>query len=112
MIGEMESCLTRRVSGANEVNVEAMRRACLAACCSIVDAFTDEAVEAVHREAAPGDPRRENHGSRTNDVIAVQKHFSRSRINARDCARHQNLRPEPARLLQGPPRELIARDAV
>src|SRR5262249_59924250 len=89
-----------------------MRRARLAACRSIVDAFANEAVEAVDREAAPGDARGENDRARPDDITPIEKNLSRLRIDARDGARDQNLRPQSARLLQGPARELIAGDAV
>ena len=89
-----------------------MRGAGLAARGAVVDALADQPIEAVDREAPPGDAGRENERSRADDVAAVEEHLARRRIDAGDRARDQDLRPEPPRLLQRAAGQLVAGDAA
>src|SRR5574342_438789 len=89
-----------------------MGRTRFAACRAIVDTLADEPVEAFDREPAPRDAGRKNDGPRTDDIAAIEVDLARSRIDASDGARDQNLRPETPRLLECPTCELVARDAA
>ena len=112
MVGEVERRLTGRVAGADEVDVEPVRGAHFAARGAVVDALADQPIEAVDGEATPRDAGGEDQRSRADDVAAVEEHFARRRIDARDGARDQDLRPEPPRLLERATGELVARDAA
>ena len=112
MIGKVQRRLTGRVSGTDEVDVEPMGGARFTACRSVVDTLADQPVEAIDREATPGDASGKNDGARADDVVAIEENLARRRIDASDRARDQNLRPESPRLLECATRELVARDAA
>src|SRR4029077_8067132 len=110
MVGAIEGRLTGRVPGADEVDVESMRGAHLAARGAIADTLADEPIESVDGEAPPRDAGGENERSCPDDVATVEKHFARRRIDARDGARDQDLRSEAPRLLECATGQLVARD--
>ena len=112
VVGAVERRLAGGVAGADEVDVEPVRGAHLAARGAVVDALADQPIEAVDGEAPPRDAGGEDQRPRPHDVAAVEEHFARRRIDARDRARDQDLRPEAARLLERPARQLVAGDAA
>ena len=75
MIGKVQSGLTGRVSGADEVDVESMGGARFAACRAIVDALADQPIEAVDREATPRDAGGKNDGPRPDDIVAIEENL-------------------------------------
>ena len=109
MVREEERGLARRIARADDVDVLAVRAPRLAAGCSIGDPSPGKAVEAVDRELPPSDAARENDRACPDDVAAVEMYLARRGVDALDRARHQDLRAEPACLLQRSAGELVAR---
>jgi hypothetical protein len=60
---------------------------------------SEETINAIDSEATPRDASGKNKGSCTDDVVTIEKHFARRRIDASDGACDQNFRPKPPRLL-------------
>ena len=108
MIGKVQSGLTGRVSGTDEVDVESVRGACFAACRAIVDALADQPVEAVDRQATPRHAGGKNDGPPPDDIVAIEANLTRCRIDTSDRARDQYLRPEPPCLLERAARQFVA----
>ena len=48
-----------------------------AACRAIVDAFADEPIEAIDREATPRDAGGKNEGPRPDDIVAIEVDLTR-----------------------------------
>ena len=88
-----------------------MRARRLAARRAVGDPSPGQAVEAVDRELPPGDAAREDDRARSDDVAAVEMDLPRRGVDALDRARDEDLRAEPARLLQRAAGELVARHA-
>ena len=78
---------------------------------AVRDALAGEPVEAVDREAPPRDTAREDDRPRAQDVAAVEVQLPRRGVDPRDRPGDEDLGAEPARLLEGTARELVARDA-
>ena len=72
----------------------------LAARGPVIDALADQSLEAVDRQATPGDPGGDNDSARAQHVAAVERNFARRRVDAGDRARDQDLCAEPPRLMQ------------
>ena len=87
-----ERRLTGGISGAYEIEVEPVGRACFTARRSVVDALADEPIEAVDREAAPCDASGKNDGPRPDNFLAIKENLARRRIDAIDGTRDQNFR--------------------
>ena len=83
----------------------------LAACGAVEDALAGEAVEALDRQVPPGDAAGEDDRPRPQDVAAVEVHLMGRGVDARDRPRDEDLGAEPARLLERPARQLVARHA-
>ena len=79
-----------------------------AACRPVVDALADEPVEAVDRDTAPRDAGGKDHGSRADDIVAIEVNLPRFRIEAGNGARDQNLRAEAPCLIECAAREFVA----
>src|SRR4030095_1219569 len=79
--GKVQSGLAGRVSGADQMDVESVGGARFAPCRAVVDALADEPIEAVDREATPGDAGSENDGSCPDDVAAAEVDLTRFRIH-------------------------------
>src|SRR5262245_24097426 len=112
MIGEVDCRLACRISSADEMDVETLRGTHFAARCPVVDTLADESVEPLGAEASPRDTCGEDEGPRPHDLAAVEKHFTRRRIDALDRPGHDDFRTQPPGLLQRAARQLIARDAT
>src|SRR5580693_6393254 len=112
VIGEVDSGLAGRIPGTNEMNIETLSRAHLAARRAVVDAFANKLVQALDGEPTPRDPCRKNESTRLHDLVPVKKHFTRRRVYARDRTGHKNLRSQPLGLLQRAACKLITRDAA
>jgi len=97
---------------ADQVNIEAMRRGRFAARRTVEDALADQPVEAIDGEAAPRDPGGENDGACVDDIAAIDVHLAGLRIEPRDRARHEGLRPQSARLLQRAACKFVAGNAA
>ena len=108
VIGEVDGGLAGRISGANEMNIETLSSAHLAARRTVVDAFANELVQALDGEPTPRDPSRKNESPRPHHFIAVKKHFARRRVYSSDRAGHKNFRAQPLGLLQRTACEFIA----
>ncbi len=111
MGGEEHRRLAGRVPGPEDVHVKAVGVGGLAARRAVEEPLAHEAVEALDRELAPGDPAGEDDRPRPQDVAAVEVHLVRRRIDPRDATRDQDLGAEPARLLERAARQLVARHA-
>jgi len=76
--------LTRRISGADEVDVESLRDDRLAPCRAVVDAFSDEPVDVLDGEPTPRDAAREDQRPRPNALapVPIEKDLARRRIDA------------------------------
>src|SRR5712671_3443177 len=112
MIGEMYRRLAGRISGANEMDVETLRGTHFAARGPVVDTLADKSVETLNAEAPPRDTCGKNKGPRPHDLVAIEKRFTRRRIDARDRPGYKNFRAESLGLLQRAACKLIARDAT
>ena len=97
--------------GADDVHVQAVDVRRLAARRAVGDALAGEPVEAVDRQAPPGDAAGEDDRPRAQDVAVVEVHLARRRVDPRDRPGHEDLGAEPARLLQRSARQLVARHA-
>ena len=62
-------------------------------------------------QLAPRDAAGEDDRPRAQDVAAVEVHVARRGVDPRDRSGDQDLRAQPARLLECPARELVTRDA-
>src|SRR5260221_9760590 len=78
----------------------------------IVDTLAEKSINAIDSDATPRDTRGKNEGSCPNDVITIEKHFARLRIDAGDGACDQNFRPQPLRLPQGATGKFVSRDSA
>src|SRR5712672_2628290 len=94
------------------MNVETLSSAHFAARRSVVDALANELVEAFDGEATPGDACRKNEGPCPQNLVAVEKHLTRRRVDALDRAGNKNFRAKSLGLLQRAACKLIARDAT
>ena len=104
--------LARRVAGADDVDVEAVRVRRLAAGGAVGDALAGEPVEALDREPPPRDAAGEDDRPRAQDVAAVEVHLARRRRRSASIVpRDEDLGAEPPRLLQRAARQLVARHA-
>ena len=70
--------------------------------------FPHEPVEAVDAEAPPGDAAGEDDRAGAQHVAAVEVHVARRGVDPGDRPGDEDLRPEPAGLLQRPARQLVA----
>ena len=95
VIGEVDGGLAGRIPSANEMNIETLSSAHLAARRAVVDAFANELVQALDGEPTPRDPCRKNESPRPHHLIAIKKHFARRRVYASDRAGHRES-PRPA----------------
>ena len=111
VVREEQRRLARRVAGADDVDVEAVRVRRLAARRAVGDALAGEPVEALDRQPPPRDAAGEDDRPRPQDVAAVEVHLARRRVDPRDRPRDEDLGAEPPRLLQRAARQLVARDA-
>ena len=75
---------------------------------AILDALSDQSVEAVYAQAAPRYAGSENDGLPTDDIVTIEANLTRCRIDTSDRARDQYLRSEPPRLLEGAARKFVA----
>jgi hypothetical protein len=98
-------------AGADHVDVEPVGVRRFAAGGAVGDALADEAVEALDREPAPGDPAGEDDRAGAQHVAAVQVELPAARVDAGDRAGDEDLGAEAARLLQGAAGQLVAGDA-
>ena len=111
VVREEERGLARRVARAHDVDVLAVRGRRLAAGRAVGDPLPGEAVGAVDRELPPGDAAREDDRACSDDVAAVEMDLARRGVDALDRARDEDLRAEPACLLQRSAGQLVARHA-
>src|SRR5438876_47201 len=72
VVGEGHGRLPGRVSGTDDVDVEAVRVRCLATCRAVGDALAAEPVEAVDRQLPPRDAAGEDDRPRPQHVAAVE----------------------------------------
>src|SRR5215470_18547808 len=111
VIGEVQSRLARGVPGANEVKIQSAARRGFAACRSVVDTSSDEAIEALDGKAPPAHASGENDGPCADHLIAIEKDLAARRLDPRNGASHENLGAESPCLLESAAGELIAGDA-
>jgi hypothetical protein len=93
------------------VNVEAVSARGFAACGAVEDAPAGEAVEALDRQAAPGDAAGEDDRPSPQDVAPVEVHLMRCGVDAFDRAGDEDLGAEPVCLLERTARERFTGDA-
>src|SRR5439155_12131109 len=110
MVGEEERRLPGGVPRADDVDVQAVRARSLAARCPVEDALAHQPLEAVELEMPPRHARGEDDRASIQYVAAVELDAVAHRFDGGDRPRHEELRPEPPRLPQGPAGELVARD--
>ena len=106
--GEEQRGLAGGVAGADDVDVEAVRVRRLAARRAVGDALAGEPVEAVDREPPPRHPAGEDDRPRPQHVAAVEVDLARRGVDPLDRAGDEDLRAEPARLLERAAGELVA----
>src|SRR5262249_1973024 len=108
IVSEVQGSLAGGISGTDEVKVQSAARARFAACRAVVDTFTDETIEALDRQAAPGDTGRKNQRPGADHVASIEKNFTRRRIASCDRAGRQNPRSAAPRPLRRPARQFVA----
>ena len=95
-----------------DVDVQTVRARRLAARRAVEDALADQPLEAVDGEVPPRHAGGEDDRACSQHVAAVEVNAARvAGIDARDRSGDEDLRSEPARLLQRAAGELVARDA-
>ena len=82
-----------------------------AACGAVEDPPAHEAVEPLDLELPPRDPAGEDDRPRPQDVAAIEVGLMRRGVDPRDRPCDEDLGAEPARLLERPARQLVARHA-
>ena len=97
------------VARSDDVHVEAVRARRLAAHGAVGDSLPGQPVEALHLELPPRDAARQDDCPGPQDVAVVEVHLAGGGVDPRDRACHEDLRAEPAGLLQRPAGELLAR---
>jgi hypothetical protein len=112
VIGEMQRRLAGRVAGTNQIDIQAMGAAGLAAGRSIIDALADEPIEAVNGEPPPCHARCKDKSARPDRIGAVEKHLMRRWIDAGDGTCDQDLGAQPPGLLERAARQLVAGNAA
>src|SRR5918998_3888476 len=110
MIGKVQSGLTGRVPGADQVDIEPVGGARFAARRSVVDTLADEPIEAIVRKTAPRHAGCKNYRPRPDGIAAIEEDLARFRVDSSDRARDQDLRPQTFCLLERATREFVARN--
>ncbi len=108
---EEDRRLAGRVARTDDLDVQAVGVRRLAACGAVEDPLARETVEPLDLELPPGDTAGEDDRPRLQDVAAVEVDLVRRGVDSRDRPCDDDLGAEPARLLERPARQLVARHA-
>ncbi len=107
---KVHRCLAGGVSGADDVDIDAVRVRGLGGGGAVVDALPAEPLEAADAEPAPRDTGCEDDRASVDDASAVEVNVAVRRVDPLDRPRYEDLSAEPPRLLESPARELVAGD--
>ena len=111
VIREVERRLARGIARSDDVDVLAVGAARIGARGAVGDPLAGEPLEAVDLEAPPRDAAGEDDRLRLEDVAAVEVDAARRRVDPLERPGDEDLGAEALRLLQRPPRQLVAGDA-
>src|SRR6202034_1012358 len=110
----MQGGLACRVPGADDKDVTALHRPCLAAGHAVEDAGADEIFEARDAQSAPGDAGCDDHRSGCDLAATGELHDApvTAALQADHRLREHHVSAEHPGLLAGPAGELMTADAI